>query len=136
MGYIHWHGPRQQGDKWIPCSECNGAGMDYSRDGEPTDRAALTGETPAMAFRGYLPTNLCHACGGEGGYWQPPQRPFRNSRRWPSEQDRQTNSNVLSLGQCWHADKGFWNPPMTAEMRAGFVCEYADDVTPPQEDAQ
>ena len=136
MGYIHFHGPRQEGDKWVPCSACNGAGMDYTRDGEPTDRAHLTGEMPAMAFRGYLPTNLCHACEGEGGYWQPPRRPWRNHRRWPNEADRERNDRVVCMIQSWHEDKDRWLPAMTEEMRAGFVCEFADDITAPEEVAR
>ncbi len=134
MGYIFWRGPRREGDKWVTCSKCNSAGVDYSRDCEPTDRAHLGGETPAMAYRGYLPTNLCPACEGAGGYWRPQRRPWRNHRRWPNEADRERNGNVISEIQFWHDDKNRWLPAITQEMREGYVCEFADDVTAPAEE--
>jgi hypothetical protein len=45
-----------------------------SRDNEPTDRGHLNGDTPSMAYRGYVPTNTCEVCGGEGGAWLPKAR--------------------------------------------------------------
>jgi len=87
-----------------------------------------------MAYRGYLPTNLCPACEGAGGYWRPQRRPWRNHRRWPNEADRERNGNVISEIQFWHDDKNRWLPVITQEMREGYVCEFADDVTAPAEE--
>lgn len=134
MGWIQYVDRRPQADDvWITCDRCGGAGSERGRDNLPTDRAHLGGETPSMAWRGYRPTNLCDQCGGEGGTWLPKRRPWRNHRRWPTEADKLVNDNVTSFGQSWHDDKGRWLPAMTDEMRAGFVCEYADDLTPPLE---
>jgi len=75
MGFIRIVGRRrQEGDTWFPCDYCGGAGIDMSRDNEPTDRGHLNGETPSMAYRGYVPTNTCEVCGGEGGAWLPKAR--------------------------------------------------------------
>jgi len=75
MGFIRIVGRRrQEEDTWFPCDYCSGAGIDMSRDNEPTERGHLNGETPSMAYRGYIPTNTCEVCGGEGGAWLPKAR--------------------------------------------------------------
>ena len=133
MGWIQFidRSP-EAGDTWLPCDCCAGAGSN-GRDNEPTDRAHLNGDTPMMAIQGYVPTNLCEQCHGEGGTWLPKRRPWRNHRRWPTFADQIANNNVCSLIQSWRSEVGAWMPSMTEEMRAGFVCEFANDADAPQE---
>lgn len=71
MGWIQFHNRSPKaGDTWLPCDYCGGAGSER-RDNEPTDRAHLHGDTPMMAIQGYVPTNLCPQCHGEGGTYLP-----------------------------------------------------------------
>ena len=135
MGWIQFNDRRPEaGDTWLPCDCCAGAGSS-DRDNEPTDRAHLHGDTPMMAIQGYVPTNLCEQCHGEGGTWLPKRRPWRNHRRWPTFADQIANNNVCSLIQSWRSEVGAWMPSMTEEMRPGFVCEFANDADAPQEAA-
>lgn len=133
MGWIQVHGPRKADDVWITCSRCGGAGSDSRRDNEPTDRNHINGETPLAAYVGYLPTNLCEQCEGEGGTWLPKSK---NKNRLNVAYD-ESGQWVTGLLQTWWRDEDGWQPQLSAERRAQYRWKYDSDQDPNQwEDAQ
>jgi hypothetical protein len=133
MGWIQVTGPRKADDVWITCSRCGGGGSERDRDNEPTDRAHLGSETASMAYRGYIPTNLCDQCGGEGGTWLPKSK-NKNRLNVSYNESGQWQTALL---QTWWRDEGGWEPKLTDDQRSQYRWKYDSDSDPEQwEDAQ
>jgi hypothetical protein len=136
MGWIQCTSrKRQPDDTWVTCDLCNGAGSDYSRDSEPTDRAWIGSDTPSMAYRGYYPSNLCTQCGGEGGTWLPKsKRKTRLNVAYANAEDRdQQRGWICGLLQEWQGDEERWHPPVEESIAGSDrVWAYDSDTDPEQ----
>lgn len=80
-----------------------------------------------MAYRGYLPTNLCPACQGEGGSWRPRSK---SKTRLNFAYSKTDGGWVRGTLQTWYVEHGGWHPKITDEMREQYRWDFDNDTDP------